>query len=98
MANFSKVAALVLGLGSLLGTALPTDLEVEVVSNIEAIDSPELPAAGCTATSYSDIASIVASCPISIIQGVTVPAGGQIKLSGLRGKTVSSPYTIMPTS
>jgi hypothetical protein len=88
MSNFSKVAVLVFGLGSLLVTALPADREVELVSHIEAIDSQDSPAAGCIATSHLEIAAIVASCTTSTIQGVTVPAGGQIRLSGLQGKTV----------
>jgi hypothetical protein len=76
MTNLRNIVSSFLGLGSLLAAALPVE---------------SIPAAGCTATSYSEIASIVASCPTSIIQGVTVPAGGQIVLQGLHGKTVCFP-------
>jgi hypothetical protein len=88
MANIPKVAALILGLGSLLGTALPADRDVDIVANIEAVNSTEISAAGCIATSYSQITSIVAACSTSTLRDISVPVGGQIKLSGLTGKTV----------
>jgi hypothetical protein len=88
MANVAKTAALILGLGSLLGTASPADRDADTIANIEAVNSTSISAAGCIATSYSQIIPIVAACSTSTLQDISVPVGGQIKLSGLTGKTV----------
>jgi hypothetical protein len=76
MANLPAIASLVLAFGALLTAAHPG---LEVAS------------AGCTVSSFGEIASVVASCPTSTIGDINVPAGGQIVLNGLHGKTVHSP-------
>jgi hypothetical protein len=73
MANLPIIASLVLGLGALFTAARP---------------GFEVSSAECTATSFAQIASVVASCTTSTIGDITVPAGGQIVLNGLQGKTV----------
>lgn len=43
----------------------------------------------CTATSFGQVESVLKSCKKATLQDIKVPAGGQIKLEGLHGSTVS---------
>lgn len=86
MANIQKVARLILGLGSLMGTALPANSAAATTMNVIGV-AAEVPPE-CIATSYTSYQAVVAKCATSVLKDISVPVGGQIVLTGLNSKTV----------
>lgn len=105
MVTSRNIAFLILGFGSFLASAHPTDSAKALGTTAENLRRPmrirargvnsEVPAS-CIATSYNTYKAIVAKCPTSVLLDIKVPVGGQIALTNLKSQTVR--LTPFPTS
>ncbi|KAE9976105.1 hypothetical protein BLS_002247 [Venturia inaequalis] len=98
MVTSRNIAFLILGFGSFLASAHPTDSAKALGTTAENLRRPmrirargvnsEVPAS-CIATSYNTYKAIVAKCPTSVLLDIKVPVGGQIALTNLKSQTVA---------